>query len=289
MKYLKTYQLFENITSEKLYHGNRKGDFPPTIKKFGAIFLTGSLGFAKSFAAQDQDEREEFPDGGVWEVKLKPNLKICDPRQIETMKELDLKSILQKMIDDEYVDPVNGKKFKSNIGGNIKNYKGFDYDTEKEFDLEDTSQTVYYYLRAIKNGVWQIIECQPIIKAIKDRQYDGYEVTELGSKNVAIFEESSIESFDKIITNKDSLISESKKPKGSPDWHDSNAPDANGKFKTLGIKARAAWLIRTRNKDMQKITGSINQQVVFNRKKNPAYAKKMERVRAEVKRQLGKK
>jgi hypothetical protein len=91
------------------------------------------------------------------------------------------------------------------------------------------------------------------------------------------------------ITNKDSLISESKKPKGSPAWHDSDAPDANGKFKTLGIKALAAWLIRTRNKDMQKITGSINQQVVFNRKKNPAYAKKMEKVRAEVKRQLGKK
>jgi hypothetical protein len=286
MKYLKTYQLFENIISEKLYHGNRKGDFPPTHKKFGAIFLTSNLNFAKTFAAQDQDEREEFPDGGVWEVKLKPNLKICDCSQIETMKELDLKSILQKMIDDEYVDPVNGKKFKSDRG---KGFTGFDYDTEKEFDLEDTSQTVYYYLRQIKYGGWLIIECQPIIKAIKDRQYDGYEVTEVGSKNVAIFEESSIESFDKIITNKDSLISESKKPKGSPAWHDSDAPDANGKFKTLGIKALAAWLIRTRNKDMQKITGSINQQVVFNRKKNPAYAKKMEKVRAEVKRQLGKK
>lgn len=290
MKYLKTYQLFENITSEKLYHGNRKGDFPPEKKRFaGAIFLTSSLNFAKSFAAEDQDEREEFPDGGVWEVKLKPNLKICEPSQIETMKELDLKSILQKMIDDEYVDPVNGKKFKSYIGGNIKDYKGFDYDTKKEFDLEDTSQTVYNYLWQIKYGNWRIIECQPIVKAIKDRQYDGYEVTESGFKNVAIFKDSSIENFNKIITNKDSLISESKKPKGSPAWHDSNAPDANGKFKTLGIKALAAWLIRTRNKDMQKITGSINQQVVFNRKKNPAYAKKMERVRAEVKRQLGKK
>ena len=286
MKYLKTYQLFENITSEKLYHGNRKGDFPPTHTKFGAIFLTSNLNFAKSFAAQDQEQREEFPDGGVWEVNLKPNLKICDCSQIETMKELDLKSILQKMIDDEDVDPVNGKKFKSDRG---KGFTGFDYDTEKEFDLEDTSQTVYNYLWQIKYGGWLIIECQPIIKAIKDRQYDGYEVTERGSKNVAIFKESSIESFDKIITNKDSLISESKKPKGSPAWHDSDAPDANGKFKTLGIKELASWLIRTRNKDMQKITGSINQQVVFNRKKNPAYAKKMEKVRAEVKRQLGKK
>jgi hypothetical protein len=87
----------------------------------------------------------------------------------------------------------------------------------------------------------------------------------------------------------DFLITESKKPKGAPDWHDSGATDANGKFKTLGVKALASWLIRTRKRDLQKITGSINQQIVFNRKKNPTYAKKMESVRAEVKRQLGKK
>lgn len=85
------------------------------------------------------------------------------------------------------------------------------------------------------------------------------------------------------------LILESKKPKGAPDWHESDAPDANGKFKSLGIKALAAWLIRTRGGDMRKITGSLNQQIVFNRKDNPAYAKKMEKVREEVKRQLGKK
>jgi hypothetical protein len=92
-----------------------------------------------------------------------------------------------------------------------------------------------------------------------------------------------------VLHYRDFLITEAKKPKGSPDWHDSDAPDANGKFKTLGVKALASWLIRTRKRDLQKITGSINQQVVFNRKKNPAYAKKMESVRAEVKRQLGKK
>lgn len=84
-------------------------------------------------------------------------------------------------------------------------------------------------------------------------------------------------------------VSESKKPKGAPDWHDSNAPDANGKFKKLGIRELAAWLIRTRGGDMRKITGSLNQQIVFNRNDNPAYAKKMEKVRAEVKRQLAKK
>lgn len=81
---------------------------------------------------------------------------------------------------------------------------------------------------------------------------------------------------------------EKKKPKGAPDWHDSDAPDAKGRFRKLGIKALASWLIRTRGRDMQKINGSLTQQIVFNRRKDPAYAKKMEKVREEVKRQLGK-
>jgi hypothetical protein len=85
------------------------------------------------------------------------------------------------------------------------------------------------------------------------------------------------------------FVNEKRKTKNSPDWHDSNAPDANGKFKELGVKELAKWLIRTRGGDMRKITGSLNQQIVFNRNDNPTYAKKMESVRAEVKRQLGKK
>jgi hypothetical protein len=84
-------------------------------------------------------------------------------------------------------------------------------------------------------------------------------------------------------------VEEKRKTKNSPDWHDSDAPDANGKFKELGVKELAKWLIRTRSGDMRKITGSLNQQIVFNRNDNPTYAKKMESVRAEVKRQLSKK
>jgi hypothetical protein len=83
-------------------------------------------------------------------------------------------------------------------------------------------------------------------------------------------------------------IEEKRKTKNSPDWHDSDAPDAKGRFKKLGVKALAAWLIRTRGGDMRKITGSLNQQIVFNRNDDPSYAKKMESVREEVKRQLGK-
>jgi hypothetical protein len=83
-------------------------------------------------------------------------------------------------------------------------------------------------------------------------------------------------------------LNEKRKTKNSPDWHDSDAPDANGKFKELGVKELAKWLIRTRGGDMRKITGSLNQQIVFNRNDNPSYAKKMESVRAEVKRQLAK-
>lgn len=72
-------------------------------------------------------------------------------------------------------------------------------------------------------------------------------------------------------------------------FHHSDAPDANGKFKELGVQKLADWLIRTRGGNMQKITGSLNQQINFNKRKNPSYAKKMESTREAVKRKLAKK
>ena len=80
-----------------------------------------------------------------------------------------------------------------------------------------------------------------------------------------------------------------KKPKGAPDWHDSDAPDAEGRFKDLSIKDLAAWLIKTRDGDLKKISGSLTQQVVFNRNDDPEYADKMEKTRKEVYKQLGRK
>lgn len=79
-----------------------------------------------------------------------------------------------------------------------------------------------------------------------------------------------------------------KKPAGAPDWHDSDAPDAEGRFKELSPKKLASWLIKTRNKDLRKITGSLNQQIVFNRNEDPEYADKMEKTRQEVYKQLGR-
>tara|TARA_A100001388_G_C28284923_1_gene273826 strand:- start:170 stop:472 length:303 start_codon:yes stop_codon:yes gene_type:complete len=79
-----------------------------------------------------------------------------------------------------------------------------------------------------------------------------------------------------------------KKPKGAPDFHHSDAPDAEGRFKDLSIKKLAAWLIKTRKKDLKKISGSLTQQVVFNRNDDPKYAEKMEKTRKEVYRQLGR-
>ena len=78
MKHIK---LFESI-SEKLYHGNRKGDFPPEKKRFGAIFLTANLNFAKNFAGYD--ERDIFPNGAVFEVELKPGIRIIDMMDIKS-------------------------------------------------------------------------------------------------------------------------------------------------------------------------------------------------------------
>ena len=118
---MKHIRIFESA-SEKLYHGNRKGDFPPSKKRFAdAIFLTSSLDFAKDFAGFN--DGDEFPDGAVWEVELKEPLNLCNPMETETMIELNLKEVIQKMIDDKYVDEASGTKF-NEVGGS--GFKGYD-------------------------------------------------------------------------------------------------------------------------------------------------------------------
>lgn len=72
------------------------------------------------------------------------------------------------------------------------------------------------------------------------------------------------------------------------EWNDSDAPDAEGRFKDLSPKDLATWLIKTRKKDLRKITGSLNQQIGFNKKNDPKYADKMEKTRIEVYKQLGR-
>jgi len=68
----------------------------------------------------------------------------------------------------------------------------------------------------------------------------------------------------------------------------SDAPDAKGKFNDLSASALASWLIKTRKGNLKKIIGSLNQQVVFNRKKRPSYAAKMKTTMNIVRKRLGK-
>ena len=70
-------------------------------------------------------------------------------------------------------------------------------------------------------------------------------------------------------------------------WHDSDAPDAKGKFKNLPAPKLAAWLIRTRNSKLNRIIGSLNQQINFN-KDRPSYIAKMKRTRNIVTKKLKK-
>ena len=69
----------------------------------------------------------------------------------------------------------------------------------------------------------------------------------------------------------------------------SDAPDAEGKFKSLSASSLASWMIKTRKGNLSKIISSLNQQVVFNRKKNPSYAAKMRKTMDIVRKRLGKK
>lgn len=185
MRYLKKYKIFEAV--EKLYHGNRKGDFPPEKKRFAnAIFLTTNLDFARQF----RGNTSEFPNGGIWQVELKENLNLCNPMDPKTMLRLDILSTLEKMINDKYKDPVNNIEFKPVSKG----FLGYDPDKDSEFEISSQSESAYHYLWRIKHGSWRIIETAPIIESIKNK-YDGFYVFERGVKNVAIFDEKMIKSF----------------------------------------------------------------------------------------------
>ena len=72
------------------------------------------------------------------------------------------------------------------------------------------------------------------------------------------------------------------------DFKHSDAPDAKGKFNDLSASSLASWLIKTRKGNLKKIIGSLNQQVVFNRKKRPSYAKKMKTTMNIVRKRLKK-
>ena len=80
-----------------------------------------------------------------------------------------------------------------------------------------------------------------------------------------------------------------KKTSKSITWHDSDAPDAKGKFKSLSPSALASWMIKSRKSNLSRIISSLNQQVVFNRGKNPSYAAKMKTTMNIVRKRLGKK
>jgi len=73
------------------------------------------------------------------------------------------------------------------------------------------------------------------------------------------------------------------------DFKHSDAPDAKGKFKSLSPSALASWMIKTRKSNLSRIISSLNQQVVFNRGKNPSYARKMKTTMNIVRKRLGKK
>ena len=87
------------------------------------------------------------------------------------------------------------------------------------------------------------------------------------------------------------MYSQSSNPfkKRMGEFKESDAPDAKGKFKSLSPSGLASWLIKSRRGNLSRIISSLNQQVVFNRGKNPSYAAKMKTTMNIVRKRLGKK
>ena len=76
--------------------------------------------------------------------------------------------------------------------------------------------------------------------------------------------------------------------KKRPEWKDSKYADAKGKFKELSAPDLASWMIKSRKGNLSRIISSLNQQVVFNRGKNPSYASKMRKTMDIVRKRLNK-
>ncbi len=72
-----------------------------------------------------------------------------------------------------------------------------------------------------------------------------------------------------------------------PEWKDSKYADAKGRFKKLNCGELASWMVKSRKGNKKAIVGSLNQQIVFNRKKNPSYAAKMKCARNKAMKKLG--
>ena len=75
--------------------------------------------------------------------------------------------------------------------------------------------------------------------------------------------------------------------KKRPEFKDSKYADAKGKFKELNCNDLADFMIKSRKGNKKAIVGSLNQQYVFNRQKNPAYARKMKCARKTAMKKLG--
>jgi len=168
----------------------------------------------------------------------------------------------------------------------IPTYKQFLEKKEKE-DFEDKIKDHGYY-KGISTSTARKKEDQMKKQAsMDDDNPDAYKELPGDTKGKKLLKKSKHTSDYEDLYADESL--EEKKPAGAPDWHDSDAPDANGRFRDLSPKDLASWLIKTRKKDLKKISGSLTQQVVFNRKEDPEYAEKMEKTRQEVYKQLGRK
>ena len=72
-----------------------------------------------------------------------------------------------------------------------------------------------------------------------------------------------------------------------PEWKDSKYADAKGRFKKLNCGELASWMVKSRKGNKKAIVGSLNQQIVFNRKNNPSYAAKMKCARNKAMKKLG--
>jgi hypothetical protein len=228
-------------TPKIMYHGTGQDISTFRAKQANAIFLTDDSSFAESFANISRDWMERNPR------------QVFTPQQIEDFLKEGREIAEAKGTDpiDEYLEIArNNLPSSSNIMPvYAKAENPFDYENpehvkkiESAFDDIYKDPTLWTHLqamgsptKAIKSGLWPIIESAAAQKAIKAAGFDSFYVAEADRKNLAVYESSQIKSvtgnvgtFD--VTNPDIRFQrrQTTTPEFKQFFKDSKVVDENG-------------------------------------------------------------
>lgn len=201
------------------YHGTAQNISVFRAKQAGAIFITPEPRFAEGFSYESQ----HWMAKNYWKVLDEAQVKAAREEAYAAIRK-DYKKTKQ---DREYAETLIEEIEDDNAHGESEDYlmaaivnhmpsgpnimpvyvrsvTPFDYENESHRDevinalkqQEDFDPSmIRMYINGLKNGEWTVIEMPDVQEAIKTAGHDSFYVSELGVKNLAVYQPNQIKSI----------------------------------------------------------------------------------------------